>query len=86
MNDNQIVLATLAIGVLAAVILFRKQGTSPSLPTVLEIGDSQTNQSYDGPAYLTYNMPFYYGPPVTPFAPMPKTSVGEIGQVPCGGC
>lgn len=50
-------------------------------PAPLDAGDSiiLTPDNASGPAYLTYNTPWAFSPPVQNF--LPKTTAGQIGEV-----
>lgn len=85
-KDEKIILVVVAL-LIMAVIIWRKPivaaitGDDEPMPQVDEIGVSQTPNKRDMKnvrAYLSYNLPYAFSPPVGNF--LPSQTAGQVGQ------
>lgn len=90
MTREEKILLGLAIVALAAIVIFQRSpraidpgggGEAASADPVIVVGDSFTpaNSSVTkGPAYLMYNAPFMFAPPISNF--LPSITAGQGSQ------
>lgn len=92
MSREEKILLGLAIAALAAIVIFQRGSMSrdpggggepvaADTSPVIQVGDSFTpaNSSMTkGPAYLTYNAPFMFAPPISNF--LPSITAGQGSQ------
>ena len=88
MDKQEKNLLGLAIAALAAVVIFQRRPavaevSPPQADTVpvIQVGDSFTpanSSMVKGPAYLTYNAPFMFAPPISNF--LPSITAGQGSQ------
>lgn len=80
MKRSEYIFLGLVAAAVVALIIFR--GRNPlAPPPVVTVGESLTPdnaQFSGGPAYLTSNQPWYFGPEVAPF--LPALTAGRAGS------